>query len=162
MHFVPRLGARRSRSRATATTSNDVSGQKARNWFNLFVRHHTRDVLINSHMARLRSPYLLKMGSASRQFSQPLAGRLTARHSNGLFCRDKTKLTLKRLATLGKYVPKPFGSGFFGRSAALRCWLRAGLLAAHRALQSDVIEVQRFHHPLSVCPKKDSLAPHAS
>jgi hypothetical protein len=67
-----------------------------------------RDVLINWHMARLRSPYLLKMGSASRQFSQPLAGRLTAR-----------KLTLKRPATLGKYVPKPFGSGFFGRSAAL-------------------------------------------
>jgi hypothetical protein len=126
------------------------------------LRDGSRDVLINWHMARLRSPYLLKMGSASRQFSQPLAGRLTARHSNGLFCRDKTKLTRKRLATLGKYVPKPFGSGFFGRAAALQCLLRAGLLAAHCALQSEVIEVQRFHHPLSGCPKKDSLAPYAS
>jgi hypothetical protein len=51
-----------------------------------------RDVLINSHVARLRAPYLLKMGSASRQFSKPLAVRPTGKKTNAQAARHAWKI----------------------------------------------------------------------
>jgi hypothetical protein len=93
-------------------------------FFNLTV---AKDVLINSHMARLRTKR-----SASRQFSQALAGRLTAR-----------KLTRKRPVLAQTLRERLFwaicGVAVLAKSWAIGCALR---LAAH--------------------PKKDSLAPYAS